>query len=85
MNNTTGTAYAQLSLLDTPAPPTSPVQPFQPVQDVHYGLWRTIHGPRPWGWEGYGDFEHLYDAKIATEAEAIAAAEAAIKADRAKL
>ena len=33
----------------------------------------------PVGLEGYGKFEHLYGAKYETEADAIAAAESAIK------
>ena len=58
------TTYAQLSLLESPSASTAGTATFEPVRDVHYGLWKTRYGKRPWGWEGYGKFEHLYGGEV---------------------
>ena len=66
---------AQLDLFQSPATPSPPLT----IQrNIHYGLWQVAEGRQLWGYECYGDFEHLHGAHISTEAEAIALAEAAI-------
>ena len=67
--------YEQLSLLESPATPS---QSMQPQLDIDFGIWCTRYGSRPWGWEGYGNYEHLHGAKYQTKESAIAAAVATI-------
>ena len=66
----------QLDIFDTPP---APDQPLTIQRDIHYGIWQTRYGKTPYGYECYGEFEHLHGAHISTEAEAIAQAEAAIR------
>ena len=68
-----------LTQLDLFKSPTPPQQPLTIQRDIHYGLWQVRDAWLAWGYECYGEFEHLHGAHIATEAEAIALAEAAIR------
>ena len=71
--------HQQLSLLElSMRAAEKSSQPPQPQLDIDFGIWRTRYGKTPWGWEGYGQYEHLYDAKYPTEESAIAAAVEAI-------
>ena len=64
----------QLDLFTAPTAPPLTIQ-----RDIHYGLWQVAEGRQLWGYECYGQFEHMHGAHIESEAEAIALAEAAIK------
>lgn len=68
-----------ITQLDLFAAPTTPAQPLNIQRDIHYGLWQVRDAWLAWGYECYGEFEHLHGAHIATEAEAIAQAESAIR------